>query len=96
MLKIQSHAFHPALLDAPYPHTIVSDGDNTNYSSIINYGLSIGTWGNYYGSIGYRVHATFHEMMYFDKYLTDSDLNKIGEELADKWDTGGGNNIWRI
>ena len=96
MLKVQLHTFHPESLDTPYPYNVVWDSDNTNYSSIINHGLSFGTYTANHSSIYYRAHATFHEMMYFDKYLPDSDLGKLGEELVDKWDTGGGNNIWRL
>ena len=95
-LKAQLHTFHPSYFETTYPYGINWLSSAINYSSVINHGLSIGAYNNSYGSTSYNVHAAFHEMMYFDKYLPDSDLNILGEQLAEKWNTGASNDTWRL
>jgi len=95
-LKIQLHAWHPHHFETTYPWNIIWSGSTINYSSVINHGLSIGTYNTSYGNTSYSVHASFHEMMYFDKYLPDSDLTILGERLAEKWNTGGSTDTWRL
>lgn len=93
-LKVRLHTFDNSKYDPPMAFEMTSDTSYQVKSSELHHGLSIGLAYGGYGRSSYNSYMSFHEMLYFDKYLTDKDLNLLGESLATKWDTGIGD-TWR-
>lgn len=94
-LKVACHTYYPGVYDFDYAWNLRSDTSYQHRSSELNHGLALGKGQSGWGSSDFNVYMSFHEMMYFDKYLTDKDLNLLGESLANKWDTGIGD-TWRL
>jgi len=95
MLKTALHTWHPKYFDTNVNFQIQSLSYQ-KYSSLLYHGLSLGAVGSTYGHNTFYTHNTYHEIMLFDKYLTDKDLDIIGTHLASKWDTGGATDTWRL
>lgn len=94
-LKVACHTWYPSVYDYDYAWHLRQDTNYQHKSSELNHGLALGKNQSGFGSTGFNVYMSFHEMMYFDKYLTDKDLNLLGESLASKWNTGIGD-TWRL
>ena len=94
-LKVACHTYYPSVYDYDYAWDLRTSTSYQQRSSELNHGLALGKSQSGWGSSGFNVYMSFHEMMYFDKYLTDKDLNLLGESLANKWDTGIGD-TWRL
>ena len=93
--KVKLHTFHLSNYNANTSFSLMDSSAYQVKSSELHHGLALGKTLGGYGNHTFNVYMNWHEMMYFDKYLTDKDLNLLGETLANKWNTGTGD-TWRL